>query len=326
MLRNAVFFLLAGIFTVAMGCSRSELAAPEKRKAVSEEVANAFAGTLQASLRQCDVSALSSQFDLEWMMREAVVKSGIPSKEQKAAFRELKTQIPMVRGEFCEFGKNGSTIAFLRSNRRPKGSTVLFRIARERALNYIEFYVGEDSQHSIAAFDMYQHQLGEDLSQTIAKTIRGLYDLPVEASQAPTDLQLYQEFLETEQTEKAVDALARLSKELGGDAALRKVQIGLLLDAGILLKRATELAEEAVQENPDDKECYFLLMESHVATRNHAGSVALMRLMGERFEMVFQEEGIDASDPNYAALLASPEWAAYVANLAPQEGALPAQQ
>ncbi len=111
--------------------------------------------------------------------------------------------------------------------------------------------------------------------------------------------------------QKALRAVDNLDNSLGGDPYLDQVRVGLLLDEGKDLDRATELAEKALQADPESEDAHYLLLGVHMANRNFGGAVAIMRLMGERFELVFEEEGLDPSDPNYIALKASPEWEAY---------------
>ncbi len=113
----------------------------------------------------------------------------------------------------------------------------------------------------------------------------------------------------------ALKALDKLETSLGGDSYLNDVRIGLLLEEGKDLERATTLAEEALKAAPESEDAHYLLLGVHVTNRNFAGAVATMRLMGERFELVFEDDGLDPSDANYMALKASPEWAAYKSKL-----------
>jgi hypothetical protein len=114
---------------------------------------------------------------------------------------------------------------------------------------------------------------------------------------------------------KALDVIDKLDASLGGDDYLDELRIGLLLEEGKDLGRAVELAEKAVTANPESQDAHYLLLGVHVANRNFAGATAIMRLMGERFELVFETDGLDPSDPDYNALKASPEWEAYQATL-----------
>lgn len=115
--------------------------------------------------------------------------------------------------------------------------------------------------------------------------------------------------------EKALEVIDNLETSLGGDEYLDELRIGLLLEEGKDLGRATTLAEKAVTAQPESEDAHYLLLGVHVANRNFAGAVAIMRLMGERFELVFETDGLDPSDPDYTALKASPEWEAYQAKL-----------
>ena len=108
----------------------------------------------------------------------------------------------------------------------------------------------------------------------------------------------------------------RLDKSIGGDSYLNEVRVGLLLEEGKDFDTATKLAEQFLQERPDSEDAHYLLLGVHIANKNFAGAVAVMRLMGERFELVFEEEGLDPSFSNYVALKDSPEWEAYKAKLA----------
>lgn len=112
---------------------------------------------------------------------------------------------------------------------------------------------------------------------------------------------------------EALKVIDKLDKSLGGDSYLDELRVSLLLEEGKDLARATELAEESLQAQPESEDAHYLLLGVHVANHNFAGAVAVMRMMGERFELVFEEEGLDPSDPNYAALKESPEWEAYKA-------------
>ncbi len=114
---------------------------------------------------------------------------------------------------------------------------------------------------------------------------------------------------------EALRVVERLDESLGGDEYLDELRIQLLLDEGKDLGRATELAEKAVTAQPESEDAHYILLGVHVANRNFAGAVAIMRLMGERFELVFESEGLDPGDPDYSALKASPEWEAYQATL-----------
>ncbi|MCP4448169.1 MAG: hypothetical protein GY811_22950 [Myxococcales bacterium] len=60
-----------------------------------------------------------------------------------------------------------------------------------------------------------------------------------------------------------------------------------------------------------DQEARYRLLEVHALSRNFPGALAVMRLLGERLNVRFTEEGIDTSHPAYVELLASDAWAAY---------------
>jgi tetratricopeptide (TPR) repeat protein len=114
---------------------------------------------------------------------------------------------------------------------------------------------------------------------------------------------------------EALKVVDRLDESLGGDPYLDELRVSLLLQNGKDLDRATEIAEKSLAAQPESEDAHYLLLGAHVANRNFAGAVAIMRLMGERFDLVFEEEGLDPGDANYMALKASPEWAAYSAKL-----------
>lgn len=113
----------------------------------------------------------------------------------------------------------------------------------------------------------------------------------------------------------ALETIDRLDKSVGGDDYLDELRVSLLLEEGKDLGRATAIAEKSLQTNPESEDAHYLLLGVHVANQNFGGAVAVMQMMGERFELVFEEEVLDPSDPNYVALKASPEWEAYKSKL-----------
>mgnify|MGYP001556077466 CR=1 FL=1 len=150
-----------------------------------------------------------------------------------------------------------------------------------------------------ASLDGAQYQKAIDNYRALFPTDRSL------------DMNIITGYGEQKNFSAALQTVDQLDRSLGGDPYLDRARIMLLLDEGKDLARATTLAETTVQASPADKEAHYLLLEVHVEARNFPGAVAIMRLMGERFELVFDEEGIDKSDAGYRALLESPEWQAY---------------
>jgi hypothetical protein len=133
-------------------------------------------------------------------------------------------------------------------------------------------------------------------------------------SQFPEDLSVYLQVYETLGVQGAHaladEALLALQTGLGDEDGLLTARVSLLLDAKDFA-RATELAEQALAAHPEQQEAHYRLLEVHVENRNFAGAVAVMRLLGERFNVRFSEDGMDTTHPAYVELLASDEWSAY---------------
>tara|TARA_R110002096_G_scaffold44526_13_gene120724 strand:- start:371613 stop:372692 length:1080 start_codon:yes stop_codon:yes gene_type:complete len=130
----------------------------------------------------------------------------------------------------------------------------------------------------------------------------------------PGDLSVYVQALETlsalGEYQLADEALLALQAGTNDADGLLSARVALLLSAKNF-SLATELAEKALAAHPEQQEAHYRLLEVHVLNRNFAGAVAVMRLLGERFNVRFSEEGMDTSHPAYVELLASDEWSAY---------------
>jgi len=133
-------------------------------------------------------------------------------------------------------------------------------------------------------------------------------------SQFPSDLSVYLQVYETLGVQGAHaladEALLALQTGLGDEDGLLTTRVALLLEAKDF-SRATELSEKALAAHPEQQEAHYRLLEVHVENRNFAGAVAVMRLLGERFNIRFSEDGMDTTHPAYVELLASDEWSAY---------------
>lgn len=116
----------------------------------------------------------------------------------------------------------------------------------------------------------------------------------------------------------ALQTIDELDAHLEGDPQLDGMRVSILLEEGKDLTRATALAEKLVQASPESEDAHYLLLGAHVDSHNFAGAVAIMQLMGERFDLVFESKGLAPGDPNYMALKDSPEWEAYLAKLGPK--------
>ncbi len=108
----------------------------------------------------------------------------------------------------------------------------------------------------------------------------------------------------------ADEAVVALQEGIGDEDGLLTTRVALLIEAKDF-DLATELAEKALRAHPEQQEAHYRLLEVHVEHRNFAGAVAVMRLLGERFNVRFTEDSMDTSHSAYVELLASDEWSAY---------------
>jgi hypothetical protein len=122
-------------------------------------------------------------------------------------------------------------------------------------------------------------------------------------------------FIVRKNYEAALKVVDRLDASIGGDPHLDTIRVSLLIEEGRDLERAIELAEKGLKDNPESEDAHYLMLGAYVANQDFGGTVAVMTLMGERFGVVFEEAGLNPSDPNYTALKASPEWQAYTAKI-----------
>ncbi len=123
-------------------------------------------------------------------------------------------------------------------------------------------------------------------------------------------MQVYEDLAASGKYELADEAIVAVQLGLGDESILLTERVSLMLESE-QFARATKLAEDALVAAPGQREAHYRLLEVHVESRNFAGAVAIMHLMGERFNVRFTEAGMDTSHPAYVELIASPEWASY---------------
>jgi hypothetical protein len=171
------------------------------------------------------------------------------------------------------------------------------------ALNDAKNYPERRSIHALAV-SAAGHISEKDYRQTLSEHL----------TLFPDDLSVYLQAFEVlaalGQHELADEALVALQVGVGDEDGLLSTRVALLLEAENFTL-ATNLAEKALAAHPEQQEAHYRLLEVHALNRNFAGAVAVMRLLGERFNIRFSEEGMDTSHPAYVELLASDEWVAY---------------
>lgn len=146
------------------------------------------------------------------------------------------------------------------------------------------------------------HDLGNDDPDGFAKTVEDFrLRYPGEAA---ADVLAIDLFVAQKRYADAAASVARLNKAIGGDAELAIMQGRILLLDGNAA-RARELAEEALEDIPRYLDAEYLLLESLLATKDHAA--AAQRLT--RLEIYYRQAFDDLpKQPAFVDFVKSPEY------------------
>lgn len=129
---------------------------------------------------------------------------------------------------------------------------------------------------------------------------------------ADLDLISIDGYIILKQHDKALAAVARLEKSVGGDPYLQILRASILSDAGKPAE-ARKAVEAAVADCPELITVHWILVGLTLAAKDNAATLKALKLIDERFEMEF---GDLKEVPEYAAFVESPqyaEWKAYLA-------------
>lgn len=269
----SAFLLILLVLTSAVGCDGKGIKAPQQLVALTKVEAAAFASKLEGAVNKCDKAELAELLKLEAMMRAGILGSDAINKNQGPILKSLKSNMEFFEGEVCDFAKSGG-ITLLGQRTRGDRQTLLYRSGDE-VLNYIEFYVGKNSEGIVFADDVYSYINGQSMAEGIQESL----SLRVENKSDAEKFRRVQEVIEKD-PKLALATLAELPESVRHSKALMLVAV----------KAASQIDSKTLKEHlsaytsvfPGDLAGDLVSYEGLVLRKQHQAAAAIVERLNKK--------------------------------------------
>lgn len=173
--RHRSLLLLLCSFVFLFNCNKG-LEKTEELAKPTQAQAEAYGSSLATALNECNMPALKMFIDIKSMASEAVRRSKVAKKDQRAVLAGVLSQIDTnLLQQTCPKGEEAFA-RFLRVRERSGRTTVLLRTSSDEGLNYLEFYVGQRKSGALVADDLYAFLSGSTMIETLQSIFDALVD------------------------------------------------------------------------------------------------------------------------------------------------------